>query len=68
MSELLYGAAYYPEYMPEDRINRDMDLMVKAGFNLIRIAESTWSTWEPEDGRFDFSLLRRTLSAAMAFP
>jgi beta-galactosidase GanA len=32
--------------------------------NVIRIGESTWSTWEPEDGAFDFSLLVRTIEKA----
>ncbi len=62
--KLLFGAAYYAEYMPCDRLEEDMDLLVGAGFNLIRVAESAWSTWEPRDGEFDFSLLRRVLDAA----
>ncbi len=62
--KLLYGAAYYLEYMPCDRVDEDMRLMRAAGFNLIRIAESTWSTWEPRDGEFDFTLLHRMLRAA----
>ncbi len=66
INRLLYGAAYYDEYMPEDRLEKDMVLLQEAGFNLIRIAESTWSTWEPQDGVFDFSKLRRVLSAAQA--
>lgn len=41
-----------------------MSMMEAAGFNLIRIAESTWSTWEPQDGVFDFSHLHRVLKAA----
>ena len=49
---LLFGAAYYDEYMPYDRIDKDMELLKEAGMNVIRIAESTWSTWEPEDGVF----------------
>lgn len=32
--------------------------------NVIRIAESTWSNWEPQDGIFDFTHLHRMLSAA----
>ena len=63
---LLYGAAYYAEYMPEDRLEQDMALMAEAGFDLIRVAESAWSTWEPRDGAFDFSLLTRVLDAAQA--
>lgn len=64
--KLYYGAAYYDEYMPETRVETDMGLLKEAGFNLIRIAESTWSTWEPEDGVFDFTSLHRVLKAAQA--
>ncbi len=28
----------------------------KAGINTVRIAESTWSTCEPQEGVFDFSM------------
>lgn len=62
--QLFYGAAYYDEYMPYDRIETDMEMMEKAGMNVIRIAESTWSTWEPADGEFDFTHLHRMLDAA----
>ena len=61
---ILYGAAYYEEYMTEDRLERDMDLMQSAGINVIRIAESTWSVEEPSDGVFDFSHVTRTIEAA----
>ena len=40
---LLFGAAYYDEYLPYDRIETDMDMMAKAKMNVIRIAESTWN-------------------------
>lgn len=62
--KLLFGAAYYDEYLPEDRLETDMEMMEKAGINLIRIAESTWSTWEPQDGVFDFTHLHRMLSCS----
>ena len=64
VDRLLFGAAYYDEYMPYDRLEKDMEMMVKAGMNTIRIAESTWSTWEPEEGVFDFTHLDRMLDAA----
>ena len=59
IKKLYYGAAYYDEYLPYDRLQADMEMMKKAGINLIRIAESTWSAWEPKDGEFDFSHLHR---------
>ena len=44
MKKLLFGAAYYDEYMPYDRLDKDIEMMKKAGINTVRIAESTWST------------------------
>jgi beta-galactosidase len=61
MDTILYGAAYYPEYMPTDRLDRDVELMQKAGINLVRVGESTWSTWEPREGHFDFAWMQRVL-------
>ena len=63
MNKLLYGAAYYDEYMPCDRLDKDVEMMKKAGINLVRIAESTWSTCEPQEGVFDFSHVERVMDA-----
>ncbi len=63
---LLFGAAYYDEYLPCDRIEQDMEMMERAHMNVIRIAESTWSTWEPQEGVFDFTHLHRMLRASAA--
>lgn len=66
VDHILFGAAYYDEYMPQgtDRIETDMRMMDAAGINVIRIAESTWSTCEPQPGVFDFSHVDRALDAA----
>ena len=61
---LLFGAAYYLEYLPYDRLETDLEMMERAGMNTIRIAESTWSTLEPSDGVFDFTHIDRMLAAA----
>ena len=63
MKKLLYGAAYYDEYMPYDRLQQDVTMMKKAGINTVRIAESTWSTCEPQEGVFDFSHVERVMDA-----
>ncbi len=42
----------------------DLDLMVEAGFSVIRVGESVWTTWEPEDGRFDLDWLQPVLDGA----
>ncbi len=61
---LIFGAAYYEEYMPYDRLEQDMELMAAAGLNTIRIAESTWSVEEPRPGEYDFSHVDRVIDAA----
>ena len=66
---ILYGAAYYNEYMPGDdadhaaRLTKDVALMKDAGLNVVRMGESTWSLWEPEDGQFEYAWMDRVVDA-----
>src|SRR4051812_16464065 len=61
--KLLYGVAYYDEYMPYGRLDTDIKMMKEAGVNVVRIAESTWGTVEPQDSVYDFSHIDRVLDA-----
>jgi beta-galactosidase len=61
---VLFGASYYWEYMPAERLETDLELMAKAGLSVIRVGESTWGVLEPNDGRFDFDWLARVLDRA----
>ncbi|MFK8260525.1 beta-galactosidase [Erwinia sp. AnSW2-5] len=63
MSQLYYGVAYYDEYMPEERLEKDIAMMLDAGINVVRIAESTWSTLEPQEGEYNFWHIDRVLDA-----
>src|ERR1700744_5593077 len=62
---VLYGAAYYNEYMPADlqpgRLDKDIALMKQADISVVRMGESTWSLWEPEDGRFEYAWMDRVV-------
>ena len=60
---ILFGAAYYDEYSPYDRLDEDVRMMKAAGITVVRIAESTWGTLEPKPGVFDFSHVDRVLDA-----
>src|SRR3569833_4290395 len=63
---VLYGAAYYNEYMPKDqdaRLSKDVELMKAAGLNVVRMGESTWSLWEPEDGKFEYAWMDHIVDA-----
>ncbi|MGW1024675.1 beta-galactosidase [Streptomyces sp. NPDC002577] len=71
-AHVLFGAAYYHEYTPaydpglspEERLKTDLDLMADAKFTVIRVGESVWSTWEPENGTFDLDWLQPVLDGA----
>lgn len=63
IDHILFGAAYYDEYMPDDRLDRDIEMMLRAHINVVRIGESTWSTMEPQPGVFDFSSIDRVIKA-----
>ena len=66
---VLYGAAYYNEYMPGDdaehavRLEKDVALMKAAGLSVVRMGESTWSLWEPADGQFEYAWMDRVVDA-----
>ena len=64
MDGIGFGAAYYAEYQRKPDLEADFDLMAQAGFSVIRVGESVWSTWEPEDGRFELDWLEPVLDAA----
>jgi beta-galactosidase len=60
---VLYGVAYYHEYMPYERLDKDVAMMKEAGISVVRMGESTWSLWEPSDGRFEYAWMDRVVDA-----
>jgi len=60
MDNVLYGAAYYQEYMPTDRLAEDLKLMKESGMSVVRLGESTWSLFEPREGEFEFAWMDDT--------
>ena len=61
--DILFGVAYYHEYMPYERLEEDVRLMKEAGINYVRLGESTWQLWEPRDGEFEFEWMDRVVNA-----
>jgi beta-galactosidase len=66
MDNVLYGAAYYHEYMPTDRLADDLKLMKESGISVVRVGESTWSLFEPREGEFEFAWMDRILDGLHA--
>ncbi len=60
---MLFGASYYREYQPYDRLEDDIRMMGEAGVNFVRMGDSIWSLSEPEEGRFALEWLEPVLDA-----
>jgi len=58
---IFLGAAYYPEDWDEKEQDRDIEMMVKAGIKIVRMAEFSWSVMEPEEGKYNFEWLHRVI-------
>jgi len=68
---MYFGADYHPEHWvypyagtpehPESRWERDAELMVGAGMNVVRMGEFVWGLYEPEEGKYDFEWMRRCM-------
>ena len=61
MDTILYGVSYYYEYMPYERLEKDIRMMKEAGINFVRVGESTWSSFEPREGEFEFAWMEKVL-------
>lgn len=56
LETFLFGADYYPEQWTRNTRKDDVRRMREAGFNCVRMGEFAWAFFEPERGRYDFSL------------
>jgi beta-galactosidase len=52
--KLFVGTCYQPVDRSPEQIKRDIALMKAAGFNLVRMGDLSWDSFEPEEGRFTF--------------
>ena len=69
---MFFGVDYYPEHWvwpyagtaeePEARWKRDVELMLEAGVNVVRMGEFVWGLYEPEEGKYDFEWMRRAMN------
>src|SRR5580765_2309784 len=58
---IAYGGDYNPEQWPEDVWAQDVELMQRAGVNLVTLSVFSWGLLEIGDGVFDFGWLDRIL-------
>ncbi|PWR05847.1 beta-galactosidase [Micromonospora acroterricola] len=58
---IYFGGDYNPEQWPEQTWSEDVELMRRAGVNLVSVGIFSWALLEPTPGRFEFGWLDRVL-------
>lgn len=58
---IVHGGDYNPEQWLDrpDILEKDVEMMKKAGINSVTLGMFSWSMLEPEEGKFDFSWLHQ---------
>jgi beta-galactosidase len=52
--QLFVGTCYQPVDRSPEQIDRDITIMHDAGFNVVRMGDLSWDSFEPSQGEFDF--------------
>jgi beta-galactosidase len=52
--QLFVGANYQPIDRSREQIRQDIAVMKQAGFNLVRMGDLSWDSFEPREGQFTF--------------
>jgi beta-galactosidase len=58
------GTCYYPEHWDKSLWEPDLDRMLAAGIQVVRIAEFAWNKFEPTEGNYDFRFFDEFLNLA----
>jgi beta-galactosidase len=54
LGQLFVGTCYQPVDRTPEEIDRDIAIMKRAGFNVVRMGDLSWDSFEPEEGKFTF--------------
>jgi beta-galactosidase len=59
--QLFVGACYQPVDRSPEQIDRDIAVMRHAGFNVVRMGDLSWDSFEPSQGKFTFEWFDRIM-------
>ena len=60
--QLFVGTCYQPIDRTPEQIDRDIAIMKRAGFNVVRMGDLSWDSFEPSQGKFNFAWWDKVVS------
>lgn len=63
---LFVGTCYQPIDRTPEEIDRDIAIMKHAGFNVVRMGDVSWDSFEPSQGRFEFGWFDKVMHKMQA--
>ena len=64
--QLFVGTCYQPIDRSPEQIDRDIAIMHQAGFNVVRMGDLSWDSFEPSQGKFDFEWFDKIMDKMQA--
>ncbi len=64
--QLFVGTCYQPVDRSPEEIEHDIAIMKRAGFNVVRMGDLSWDSFEPEQGKFDFDWFDKIMDKMQA--
>lgn len=64
--QLFVGTCYQPVDRSPEEIDHDIAIMKRAGFNVVRMGDLSWDSFEPAQGRFQFEWFDKIMDKMQA--
>jgi len=64
--QLFVGTCYQPIDRSPEQIDRDIAIMKRAGFNVVRMGDLSWDSFEPSQGKFEFEWFDKIMDKMQA--
>ena len=64
--QLFVGTCYQPIDRTPEQIDRDIAIMRHAGFNVVRMGDLSWDSFEPSQGKFEFEWFDKVMDKMQA--
>ena len=64
--QLFVGTCYQPIDRSSEQIDADIAIMKRAGFNVVRVGDLSWDSFEPSQGKFEFEWFDKIMDKMQA--